>query len=85
MGFPVPFGRWLKEDSAGYVREILLDKRTLGRKYFNASYIEKLLKSHRSEQRDYQNQIWMLLTFELWHRVFIDEVPTVCSPNQMVS
>ena len=85
MGFPVPFGRWLKEDSAGYVREILLDKRTLGRKYFNASYIEKLLKSHRNEQRDYQNQIWMLLTFELWHRVFIDDAPTVCSPNQMVS
>lgn len=73
MGFPVPFDRWLKEDSAGMVGEILLDKRTTDRGYFNVSYIEKLLKSHRTEQRDYQNQIWMLLNFELWHRVFIDE------------
>jgi asparagine synthase (glutamine-hydrolysing) len=75
MGFPVPFGSWLKEESAGMVTEILLDKVTMNRGYFNASYIEKLLKSHRSGQRDYQNQIWMLLSFEVWHRVFIDDAP----------
>ncbi len=73
MGFPVPFGSWLKEDSAGMVSEILLDKRTMDRGYFNVSYIEKLLKSHQSGQRDYQNQIWLLLNFELWHLVFIDD------------
>jgi asparagine synthase (glutamine-hydrolysing) len=73
MGFPVPFGSWLKEDSAGMVSEILLDKRTMDRGYFNVSYIEKLLKSHQNGERDYQSQIWMLLNFELWHRVFIDE------------
>ena len=85
MGFPVPFDRWLKDGSLGMVSEILLDKRTRDRGYFNAPYIEKLLKSHRSEQRDYQNQIWMLLNFELWHRVFIDNAPTVCSANQIAS
>ena len=73
MGFPVPFVNWLKEDSAGIVGDILLDKGTKDRGYFNVSYIEKLLKSHRNGQRDYQNQIWMLLNFELWHRVFIDD------------
>jgi asparagine synthase (glutamine-hydrolysing) len=73
MGFPVPFGQWLREDSVKMVSEILLDKRTRDRGYFNVSYIEKLFKSHRSGQRDFQNQIWMLLNFELWHRVFIDD------------
>jgi len=75
MGFPVPFGSWLKEDSSRTVKDILLDKRTIDRGYFNVSYIEELLKSHQIEQRDYQNQIWMLLNFEIWHRVFIDDAP----------
>jgi asparagine synthase (glutamine-hydrolysing) len=75
MGFPVPFGSWLKEDSGRTVRDILLDKRTIDRRYFNVSYIEELLRSHQIEQRDYQNQIWMLLNFEIWHRVFIDDAP----------
>lgn len=72
MGFPVPFDRWLKDDSVGMVAEILLDKRTIQRGYFNCAYVENLLKSHHSERRDFQSQIWMLLNFELWHRIFID-------------
>lgn len=73
MGFPVPFGHWLKEDSAAMVGEVLLDRRTKRRGYFNVAYVEKILKEHRAGQRDYQNQIWLLLNFELWHRVFIDD------------
>jgi asparagine synthase (glutamine-hydrolysing) len=72
MGFPVPFDNWLKDDSAGMIDAVLLDDKTKNRGYFNLPYIEKLLKSHRRGQRDYQNQIWMLLNFELWHRVFLD-------------
>ncbi len=81
MGFPVPFGSWLKEDSSRTVKDILLDKRTIDRGYFNVSYIEELLKSHQIEQRDYQNQIWMLLNFEIWHRVFIDDAPRCYSSD----
>jgi asparagine synthase (glutamine-hydrolysing) len=81
MGFPVPFGSWLKEDSSKTVKDILLDKRTIDRGYFNVSYIEELLKSHQIEQRDYQNQIWMLLNFEIWHRVFIDDAPRCYSSD----
>jgi asparagine synthase (glutamine-hydrolysing) len=77
MGFPVPFNNWLKDESAGMVDAVLLDDKTKNRGYFNLPYIEKLLKSHRRGQRDYQNQIWMLLNFELWHRVFIDN-PVSC-------
>jgi asparagine synthase (glutamine-hydrolysing) len=58
LGFPVPFGSWLKEESARTVRDIFLDKRTIDRGYFKVSYIEKLLKSHQSGQRDYQSQIY---------------------------
>jgi asparagine synthase (glutamine-hydrolysing) len=73
MGFPVPFGDWLKEGSGAMVDEILLDRRTRERGYFNVSYVEKILKAHRNGQRDYQSQIWMLVNFELWQRVFLDE------------
>jgi asparagine synthase (glutamine-hydrolysing) len=73
MGFPVPFSNWLKEDSTATVDEIILDHKTRARGYFNVRYIETLLKDHRAGRRDYQNQIWMLLNFELWHRIFLDK------------
>jgi asparagine synthase (glutamine-hydrolysing) len=70
MGFPVPFAAWLKEES--FVRDILLDEQTRQRGYFNTGYIEKLLKAHQNGQRDCHSQLWMLLNFELWQRVFFD-------------
>jgi asparagine synthase (glutamine-hydrolysing) len=81
LGFPVPFGQWLKEDSGAMVSEMLLDKRTRDRGYFNTAYIEKLLKYHRTGKRDFQNQIWMLLNFELWHRSFIDGAQRYCAAD----
>ena len=72
MGFPVPFSTWLREDSGEGVRDILLDSRTRQRGYFNMTYVEQLLDSHCRGQRDCFAQIWMLLNFEWWQRLFFD-------------
>jgi asparagine synthase (glutamine-hydrolysing) len=76
MGFPVPFGHWLNENKAEYVREILFDERTRRRGYFNLEYVKNLFNAHQSNRRDCHNQIWMLLNFELWHRIFLDGAPS---------
>ena len=77
VGFPVPFDKWLRENKVEYVREVLFDERTRRRGYFNLKYIKKMFDAHQSNQRDCHNQIWTLLNFELWHRSFLDDGPSV--------
>ena len=32
----------------------------------------RMLDDHRSGRRNYSDQLWALLNFELWHRNYID-------------
>jgi asparagine synthase (glutamine-hydrolysing) len=68
-GFPVPFGSWMRNELKGYVQEVLLDRTTTQRGYFNKAHIEGLLKAN-SESGSYSKEILSLLTLELWHRAF---------------
>jgi len=68
-GFPVPFGAWLRADLKQYVHEVLLDRATTERGYFNKSYVEGLLRAN-AESGLYSKEVLSLLTLELWHRAF---------------
>jgi asparagine synthase (glutamine-hydrolysing) len=69
-GFPVPFNAWLKTDLKDFVHEVLLDRTTIERGYFNTSCIEGLLRAN-AEFGSYGKEILSLLTLELWHRAFL--------------
>jgi len=71
-GFGVPVGRWFREGLRSYACEILLDRQTLSRGYFREAAVRQLLDEHTSGQRNHGQRIWTLLTFEWWHRLFID-------------
>lgn len=72
-GFGVPVGRWFRTDLKSYVREVLLGAEALRRRYFNESAIRRLIDEHQSGTRDHGHKLWALLTFEIWHRIFIDQ------------
>jgi asparagine synthase (glutamine-hydrolysing) len=71
-GFGVPVGQWFRTDLRDYVREILLDSRALERGYFREAALRTLVDEHLSGQRNHGHRLWLLLTFEWWHRLFID-------------
>jgi asparagine synthase (glutamine-hydrolysing) len=77
-GFGVPVGRWFREDLRDYAREILLDSRA-DRGYFRPDAVRTLLDEHASGQRNHGQRIWLLLTLEWWHRLFIDP-PILSAP-----
>ncbi len=72
MGFGVPVGRWLASDYAGWMRGILLDKRTLGRGLFRGEAVEALIAAHTSLRADHGERLWAILCLELWMRAFVD-------------
>ena len=54
-----------------WVEDILLDRHTLGRGYFNPDYVRNLVAEHMAGA-NHARKLGVLLTLELWHRQFID-------------
>ncbi|MCX7704755.1 MAG: asparagine synthase C-terminal domain-containing protein, partial [bacterium] len=73
MGFGVPISKWFKYELKDYLIEVLLNKNSLSRGYFKADEIKKMVEEHISGDMDHSSRLWILLTFELWHKIFIDK------------
>jgi len=71
-GFETPLDRWFRSELSGYVRNMLLSRDSACLMYFRAKTIESLLNDHKRGRQDHQRQLFSLLTFELWHRQFMD-------------
>jgi asparagine synthase (glutamine-hydrolysing) len=71
-GFTVPIGAWLRGELQGFAREILLDRQTRDRGFFDSRCVERLLTEHAAGRRAHHEVLWPLVTFELWHRQYLD-------------
>jgi asparagine synthase (glutamine-hydrolysing) len=71
-GFTIPADPWLRGPLAPYLRDVLFDERTVGRGYFEPAVVARLVDEHIAGRRIWDRALWMLLNFELWHRVYID-------------
>jgi asparagine synthase (glutamine-hydrolysing) len=71
QGFAVPLGYWFRGKLGPYVRDLLLGESASRRGFFNAPYIEGLVAQHE-RGRNLDLQLWTLISFELWARVFLD-------------
>jgi asparagine synthase (glutamine-hydrolysing) len=69
------FAPWYREALSGYLRDVLLDRRTLSRPYLDGKKVETMVKSHLAGTRNCTGEINCVLTLELLHRLFIDRVP----------
>ncbi len=72
MGFPVPFGRWMRSEWNQVAREVLLDRRARERGVYDPQAVEALLDDHAAGHTDGGDTLWALLNLELWYRTSID-------------
>jgi asparagine synthase (glutamine-hydrolysing) len=66
------FRVWYRDVLNSYVREMLLDARTLARPYVERKMVEAIVRDHIEGVRNYTSEIHTLLTLELLHRRFVD-------------
>ena len=72
-GFPVPTRQWLKTELRGLVHDALLSPDAAVRDFMNFEVIQKIVQQHERGAADRSQEIWTLLVFEYWHRVFLNE------------
>jgi asparagine synthase (glutamine-hydrolysing) len=71
-GFAVPTDPWFRGELKEFAFDVLLDRRAQQRGYFNAPVVERLWHEHVRGRGVWDTQLWLLLNFELWHRIFLD-------------
>lgn len=72
QGFAVPLRYWFKDELKSYIREVLFEKRTCQRGYFNQKIVHKLFSEYEMGRRDYSKLLWHILVLEVWHRLYMD-------------
>ncbi|HSU55540.1 MAG TPA: asparagine synthase-related protein [Candidatus Dormibacteraeota bacterium] len=66
------FRTWYRDELSNYVREILLDPRTLSRPYLNRKEVERMVSAHTSGFGNFTLEIHKLLTSELIERLLVE-------------
>jgi asparagine synthase (glutamine-hydrolysing) len=66
------FRVWYRDALANYVREMLLDSRTLSRPYLQRRGVEKVVHGHLRGNENHTYEIHKLLTLELIHRLLLN-------------
>jgi len=72
MGFPVPVGRWFRERFWPVIQEFVLAPRAFERGFFRPSMLQRMAEEHYAGVRDHSDRLWLLVSLEIWQRIFLD-------------
>ena len=72
QGFSAPDESWYRGENASYIKELLLDRKTVSTDFINRDYIEKTIDEHLNKKINHRLRIWSFMNFELWCRLFLD-------------
>ena len=81
---PFHFRVWYRDFLGDYLRDVLLDPKSLSRPWIDRKGLEAIVVGHIRGNRNYTNEIHKLLTLELMQRILVD-AGTACPLEAMVT
>jgi asparagine synthase (glutamine-hydrolysing) len=73
LGLNPPLGLWFQHRLQPMLRAYLAPERIRQRGYFRSETVQRLIHHHASGRRDYSLHLWALISFEEWHRQYLDQ------------
>jgi asparagine synthase (glutamine-hydrolysing) len=67
-----PYDEWSRREFRPLIEGVLLDEKTHARDLYNKKEIKKMLAQHMSGRKNHEEAIYLLFTFEMWLRLFLD-------------
>ena len=74
QGFMLPIAYWFRNDLFPVIKQMLEHSYFVREGWFRRESIQRLLDEHRNNRYDHHVRLWMLLTLELWHQLYIEDV-----------
>lgn len=72
QGFAIPLAHWFRHDLKALMLDILASRSLRERGVFNVAGAAQCMQRHLAGTHDYSEHLWLLLSYELWARRFID-------------
>jgi asparagine synthase (glutamine-hydrolysing) len=70
-GFANPVEHWFRDRMRPFVEDCLLSPTSAVGRYFDQRYIRRMLDLDRAGKEQFRRHLYLLVSFELWHRRFI--------------
>ncbi|HET7628148.1 MAG TPA: asparagine synthase (glutamine-hydrolyzing) [Bacillales bacterium] len=70
LGFPVPIRQWLRNEWQDWARQVIRESAIEA--YVQKSEALKMLEKHWRGDGDHSRKLWTILTFAVWHQVFVE-------------
>ena len=71
-GFTPPEASWYRNQLKDYIKDIILGKDSISKKYINSRFVAKIYQEHQQGRKDHRLLIWSLISFEWWCRNFLE-------------
>ncbi len=72
QGFSAPDESWYRGENANYMKDLLLNKRTVSSEFISPKYVELIVDEHINKKINHRLLLWSLMNFEWWCRIFIN-------------
>ena len=72
QGFSAPDESWYRGENAAYIKELLLNKKTVSSDFINPDYMRKIVNEHVNDHINHRLLIWSFMNFEWWCRIFLN-------------
>ena len=72
QGFMVPVAQWFQKELRGFTLDLLSRENIRKRGFFEADYVHGLLDRHFTGKQNLTDQIFALVTLEVWCRIYLD-------------
>jgi asparagine synthase (glutamine-hydrolysing) len=72
QGFSAPDESWYRGENADYMKNLLLNKKTVSSEFINPKYIEFIIDEHINKKVNHRLLLWSFMNFEWWCRIFLN-------------
>lgn len=69
-GFTTPIDKWFQQELSDTLLELVYDKDSFSRNYFDLSAVKKMINHHQKRKSNYKHELFIILSLELWFRYF---------------
>jgi asparagine synthase (glutamine-hydrolysing) len=75
QGFMFPVAYWFQHELNPFLNRFWRRARVVEAGLIRRPAVQRLIEEHRTGQFDHHVRLWMLLNFELWYRIYIEQEP----------